>query len=144
MSHVTADQVQQLVREAVLMDVGTAGSIIFLDSNKKLAQAPSSVLFWDNTNFRLGVGISTPTGKIHINQSSTTAAIPSIHLEQNDVSEEAIRVTAQAGSGILTQTLVAGATVTTETIAGYMRINVQDEGNQITDSNYYVPFYTIS
>lgn len=139
----TPHSIVDLIREATLRDVGTSGSVLFLDTNKKIAQANSS-FFWDDTNSRLGIGITSPTGKLHVNQSSATAAIPALHLEQDDVSEEAIRFTGQAGAGILTQTLVAGAEVTTATKAAFVRINVQDEGNQITDGNYYLQLYTIA
>jgi len=139
----TSSQIVDLIREATLRDVGTSGSLLFLDSNKKIAQ-DNEALFWDATNDRLGISITTPTGKLHLNQNSATAAIPTLHLEQDDVSEEAVRVTGQAGAGVLTQTLVAGADVTTATKAAFIRVNIQDEGNQITDGNYYVQVYTIA
>lgn len=138
----TPSQIQALIREATLRDSGTAGSVVFLDGNLKLAQ-DNADLYWDATNERLGVGISSPTAKIHANQDSSTGAIPPLHLEQDDISEEAIRVTGTAAADVLTQTIVASAAVTTATVAGYIRLNIQDEGNQVTDSYYYLPFYTI-
>lgn len=139
----TVSQVVELIREATLRDTGTSGSVLFLDGNKKLSQS-NSALFFDSTNGRLGVGITSPTGKLHVNQSSTTAAIPTLHLEQDDVSEEMFRFTGQAAADVLTQTLVAGATVTTATKAAFVRVNVQDEGDQITDGNYYLQLFTIA
>ena len=85
----------------------------------------------------------TPSATVDAAQNSTTAAIPPLKLTQTDVSEEAIRFVGSAAAGTLTQTFVAGATVTTATIQGYVRIYVQDDGNQITDSNYYMPIYTL-
>lgn len=137
------DSLQELIREALLRDTGTSGSVLYLDSNKKLAQS-NSALFFDATNSRLGIGITSPTGKLHVNQSSTTAAIPTLHLEQDDVSEEVLRVTGQATANVLTQTIVAGASVSTATAAGYIRVNVQDEGNVLTDGNYYITVSTLA
>ncbi len=139
----TSSQVQELIREAVLRDTGTSGSLLFLDSNKKLAQ-DNEALFWDATNDRLGIGTSSPTGKLHVAQSSTTAAIPTLHLSQSDVSEEAIRFTGSSTADVLTQTLVAGAAVTTATKAAFIRVNIQDAGDVITDGNYYIQVYTIA
>jgi hypothetical protein len=36
--------------------------------------------------------------------------------------------------------VVSAATVTTFTTSGYLRVNVTDEGGNITDGYYYVPF----
>lgn len=137
------EAVQDLIREAVLRDTGTSGSLLFLDSNKKISQDNSN-LFWDATNARLGISITSPTGKLHVNQSSATGAIPSAHFEQDDVSEEMFRFTGQAAADVLTQTLVAGASVTTATKAGFIRVNVQDEGDVMTDGNYYLQVFTIA
>ena len=52
-------------------------------------------------------------------------------------------LTGTAASGVLTRTFVAGGEVTTFTAAGYARITVTDEGNQITDGDYYIQFGTI-
>lgn len=93
---------------------------------------------------RVGVKIDTPTGQVHINQNSTTGAIPALHMEQDDVSEEFIRATGTAANGVLTQSLVDAGDVVLFTINGYLKINVQDEGNQITDGNYYIAFGTIT
>lgn len=137
------DSLQALIREATLRDSGTAGSVLFLDGNLKLAQDNSN-LFWDDSNNRLGVGTSAPTGKVHANQNSATGAIPALHLEQDDVSEEFVRFTGQAAADVLTQTIVAGASVTTATSQGFLRVNVQDEGNVLTDGNYYIQLVTLA
>lgn len=91
----------------------------------------------------VGIGITTPTSLLHINQSNASGALPVIHLEQDDVSEEFLRMTGAAAVATLTQSFVADADVTTPTLKGYFKINVQDEGDQITDGSYFVPFYSI-
>jgi hypothetical protein len=91
------------------------------------------------------VGINvTPLAQLHIDQSSTTAAIPVLTLDQGDVSEEAIRIIGTATDNVLTQTLVASADVTTFTPAGYLKVYISDDGNQVTDGPYYVQFGTIA
>ena len=43
----------------------TSGSVLFANSGGVLAQNNAN-FFWDNTNFRLGIGTTTPSEKIHI------------------------------------------------------------------------------
>lgn len=50
-------------------------------------------------NGEFGVGITAPTGKIHIDQSSTTAAIPVAIFDQADVSEEMFEFISTIGVG---------------------------------------------
>lgn len=95
-------------------------------------------------NDRVGIKITSPTGQLHVNQSSSTGAIPSFHLEQDDVSEEFVRYTGQAAAATLTQSLVPVAAVASFTVNGYLKINIQDEGNQITDGFYYMSFGTLA
>jgi len=104
----------------------------------------SSGVGWANFGDRVGIKQTSPTGQLHVNQSSTTGAIPSIHMEQDDVSEEFIRLTGQAQAATLTQSLVPVAAVGSFTVNGYLKINVQDEGNQITDGAYYIAFGTLA
>lgn len=51
----------------------TAGSIYFSDTNGFNAQNNAN-LFWDNTAFRLGLGITTPQSRIHIDNGTATAS----------------------------------------------------------------------
>jgi hypothetical protein len=92
---------------------------------------------------RVGIG-TIATGKLHVDQPSTVGAIPVLMLDQADVSEEFIRFVGTAADNDVTQSLVATADVGVATIAGYKRIYVQDDGNQITDGYFYEPFYTLA
>ncbi len=89
-------------------------------------------------------GVIAPAAQIHVDQSSTTGAIPVLTLDQGDISEEFIRFIGTAADDVITQSIVAAADVGVATIAGYIRIYVQDDGNQITDQAYYVPIYTLA
>jgi hypothetical protein len=100
-------------------------------------------LFLD-TNGRVGVNSSAPSALLAINQSSTTAAIPVVFIRQADVSEEFIFFQGSAAAATLTQSIVAEADVTTATRQGFVKIEIQDDGNQVTDQAYFVPFYTLA
>ena len=96
-------------------------------------------------NGRLGVRVtSSVAGQVDVNQPSTTAAIPSLKLTQSDVSEEFIRLVGTSANGVLTQSIVEAADVVLATVAGYAKIYVQDDGNQVTDQAYFMPFYTLA
>jgi len=79
-----------------------------------------------------------------LNQNSATGAVPVLALTQADVSEEFVRYTGTSADGILTQSLVEAADVSTATLVGYKKIYVVDDGDQITDGPYFVPFYTLA
>lgn len=91
-----------------------------------------------------GVETADPEGQLDVIQTDTAGAQPVIVLDQDDVSEEFIKLYGSAASATLTQSFVDVGDVTSAVLKGYFKINVQDEGNQITDGAYYVPFYTLS
>lgn len=93
---------------------------------------------------RLGLGIQAPAAKFHAKQGTSDAAIPVVMLEQADVSEEFIKFKGAAASANLTQSIVDAADVTTATIAGYVKVFVDDTGNRITDQAYYMPIFTLA
>lgn len=96
-------------------------------------------------NGRLGVRVtSSVAGQVDVNQPSTTAAIPVLKLTQADVSEEFIRLVGTSANGVLTQSIVEAADVGVATIAGYVKVYVQDDGNQLTDQSYFMPVYTLA
>jgi hypothetical protein len=80
-----------------------------------------NMLFFDYLNdrlyvsgaaVRLGIGTTTPAGKIHADQSSATAAIPVLYLDQADVSEEMIQFATTVGTGNAIEA-VGGKSLTT-------------------------------
>ncbi len=50
-------------------------------------------------NGRVGVGAGTPSGKLHVDQPSTTAAIPVAYFDQADISEEMFEFATTIGVG---------------------------------------------
>ena len=64
----------------------------------------------DNSG-NVGIGITVPTAKLHVDQSSTTAAIPVLTLDQADLSEEMIHFETTIGANNPVR-LVGGLTMT--------------------------------
>ena len=60
------------------------------------------------------------------------------------MSEEFIRFIGTAAAGVLTQSIVDEGDQASQTLEGWIKIYVQDDGNQITDQAYFIPIYTLS
>lgn len=65
---------------------------------------------------RVGIGISTPLSKLHVDQASTTAAIPSLYLNQADISEQMITFNTTIGVGNAIEAIGAKTLTTTHFI----------------------------
>jgi hypothetical protein len=90
-----------------------------------------------------GIGITVPTAKAHVAQSSTSGAIPVLTLDQADVDEDYVKVIGTSDTSV-DRALVDAANFTTPgAIAGWLKINVQDDQGTgpIADGDYYIPFY---
>lgn len=92
----------------------------------------------------VGINVASALAKLDIDQSSTTAAIPVLKLDQADISEEFIRFVGTSADGVLTQSIVEEGDQASQTIAGWLKVYVQDDGNQLTDQAYFIPVYTLS
>ena len=92
----------------------------------------------------VGIGTRAPTAQLHIDQSSTTGAKPVLTLDQADVSEELIKLIGTAASGTLTQSIVNAGDVGAFTTVGYIKVYIQDDGDQVADGAYYIPFGSLS
>lgn len=83
-----------------------------------------------NHDGNFGVGDNAPSGKLHVDQSSTTAAIPVLKLDQADISEgfiDYIGTSAASAAGPISSWTVA-------TIAGYVRC-------EINGAAFWQPYY---
>lgn len=100
-----------------------------------------------NTNGRVvidRIGLPPDAAMLGVRQTSTTGAIPVLSLFQSDVSEELIRFRGTSANGVLTQSIVEDADVATATRAGWLKVFVTDDGNQITDQAYFLPIYSLA
>ena len=55
-----------------------------------------------------------------------------------------LEVVGSAAPGDLDRVIVDVDDVKLATVAGYMKVNVTDEGSQISDQDYFVPIYTLA
>ena len=92
----------------------------------------------------VGIGTIAPTALLHIDQSNSSGAKPVVTVDQADVSEEFIRFIGTSADGVLTQSVVEEGDQAGQTLAGWLKIYVQDDGNQVADAAYHIPFYTLN
>lgn len=92
----------------------------------------------------VGINRAAPRAQLEIDQTAAAAAVPVLWIRQVDVSEPFAMYQGSAAAATLTQSIVAEADVTTATRQGFVKIEVQDDGNQVTDQAYFVPFYTLA
>ena len=92
----------------------------------------------------VGIGLGAPLGQLHVEQASTSGAQPVLFLDQSDISEEFIRLIGTSTNASLTTSIVEEAAVTTATREGFLKVFVQDDGNQITDQAYFIPIFTLA
>jgi len=55
-----------------------------------------------------------------------------------------MRLEGTAAAADLTRSIVDEGDQSTTTLEGWIKVNIQDLGNQVADGNYYVPFYTLA
>ncbi len=89
-------------------------------------------------------GAPTPGAQLHIEQSDNAASVPVFLLDQTDVDEPFIKYVGTAAAATLTRSIVAEADVTTATRQGFVKVEIEDIGNQVTDQDYFVPFFTLT
>lgn len=92
------------------------------------------------TSERVGIGLDAPLAKLHIDHSDSSGAIPALIIDQADVDEPFTKYIGTAASAVLDNSLVDVGDVTTFTAFGYKKIEIQDDGSQITNGDYYVEF----
>lgn len=76
------------------------------------------------------------------NPSSSTS--PALQIEQLDTDQPLLKLIGTAASGTLSNNLVAAREVGSISAACYVMVEVQDDGSQITDQDYFLPLYTLS
>jgi hypothetical protein len=140
----------------VFIDGAVSGNIVpmgwaFQTSATNGAGLATRMRIRANGIVQLGGPIGSPTvafnannGVSVISQTDTAAALPTLTLSQADVDEPFLKYIGTAAAANLTRNIVDVGDVTTATVAGYVKIEVDDLGNQIADQDYFMPVYTLA
>jgi len=111
----------------------------------RLRTGNGSVALNLQSDSRIAIGTTAAAGaQLRVEQTSASGNIPVLILDQDDSSEEFIRFEGLASHANVTNCLVAAGDVSTATLEGYTKIYVYDTGNQITDAEYFMPFYSLT
>jgi len=130
------------------LTIETTGAIIINedgsdDDFRIEGDGDANLFYLDAGNDRVGIRIAAPTAIVHIDQSATDGAEPALLLDQADIDEDYLKIIGTSDTNV-DRALVDAADFTTPgAIAGWLKINVQDDQatNPITDGDYYIPFY---
>lgn len=127
--------------ESANSSTGTGGDIV-VQTTAASGTAGGIDLSTDST---VRISLASTGDTIFYGTASTTGALPVITLDQADVDEPFFKVIGDAASATITNNIVAaGDTGGGTSVAGYLKIEVQDDGNQVADGDYYIPFYTLA
>lgn len=103
-----------------------------------------NVMVWSAKTGNIGIQDVTPDATLDVNQSSSTAAIPVLELEQTDIDQDMIKFIGTSTTDN-SQTLVDAVDLPTAgSIVGWIKVYIQDDQatNPIADGVYYIPFYS--
>jgi hypothetical protein len=104
---------------------------------------PNKIYYNMNVNARFGVGTTYTSAMATIDQNSSTAAIPVMSLDQADVDEPFIKFIGTAAANT-TNSIVDIGDVSTSALSGFVKVEIYDSGNRITDQDYYMPVYVLT
>ena len=90
------------------------GRIIFLTTADGNSIAAERMRIIESGN--VGIGLTAPTSKLHIDQASATGAIPVLTLDQGDTSEEMMELLCTIGTGNAIEAIGAKTLTTTHFI----------------------------
>jgi hypothetical protein len=93
---------------------------------------------------RWGIGETSPDGKLHIDQSDASGAIPDLVLEQQDVDVAFIKFVGSGTNNDITRSIVDDGDYSAYAVEGFIKVYVQDDGNRMTDGNYFIPVCSLS
>lgn len=81
--------------------------------HRGILQPPSIPNVSVDANGNVGVGETAPAGRLHVNQSSATAAVPVIYLEQADIDQDIMEIETTIGVGNAVEAIAAKVLTTT-------------------------------
>ena len=71
-------------------------------------------------------------------------AMKRMGIQQEDVDESFTTYHGDAAASTLTNNIVDEGDQSSETREGWLKITVTDDGNQVTDGAYFIPFYSLA
>jgi hypothetical protein len=87
---------------------------------------------------------SITDGVAHFYQNDSSGSIGVLYLQQEDDEKQFLNLHGYAVSSSVNNSLVAVADVSSTTAAGYARIEIKDEGSQISNGPYYIEFVSLT
>jgi len=93
---------------------------------------------------KIGGTFATISGQVHIAQENASGAVHCLYLEQDDLDFPFIAFEGTAAAADLTRSIVDEGDQASETREGWIKVRIEDNGNQITDGGYFVPVYSLS
>jgi hypothetical protein len=126
MNDAISDAEKRLGQIFVFTDTTTGeGQMRFYTFDDGVANLPLTL----RASGRVGINAASASGQLHVDQASTTAAIPTLILDQADLSEEFIEFTSTVGAGNPIDTAALGS------YYGRIRVNVTGVGYK------FIPLY---
>lgn len=122
---------------------GNVGSDFVISRRSDAGALLGSAFRITRSNGFLGINLVAET-QLDVNQSSTTIARAVLQLRQADVDEPFTKFQGVAASADLTRSIVDDGDVTTATLVGWTKIEINDIGNQVADGDYFTPFYSLA
>ena len=103
-------------------------------SHRGILQPPSIPNVSVDADGNVGIGDVDPFGRLHVNQSSTTAAIPVVYLEQADIDQDIMEIETTIGVG----NAVEAIGIKTLTTTHFVKVTLTGVGTR------YFPIGTIA
>jgi hypothetical protein len=91
----------------------------------------------------VSIGPTSPTARLHVDQDDSAGAQAALLLDQADIDEPFEKYIGTSTAATLNRSLVDNADVTTATLVGWRKIEIDDTADLITDGDYFSPFYSL-
>jgi hypothetical protein len=122
-----------------------AWNIDVRNDDMRIFSAGGTTAFFEPARRSLAINkASAASAQFEVVVSNTAGGFAVCQFTQADVDVAFFKFIGTAAAATLTNSIVAEADVTTATRQGWLKMNVQDDGNQITDGAYYIPIYTLA
>ncbi len=129
--------------DGALVGVNVPGRAVF---NMRAAGGGFNEVMRVISTRRVGINASGPSATLHVDQFSTTGAIPVAFFDQADISEEIIWYSGESAAGSADMSLVDASEFTTPgALLGWIKKKIQDNrgGGGVGTIDAWMPFYAI-